>query len=101
MDQDQDWYEAIVINNELLGDAFLIDDTCVFRRIINRRIVNEDGRTTHQNSVFEVFNLKSEVKILTGEQAKTQLRSARDSKGNVVRARDQGYIDWKYTNVEI
>ena len=92
---DQDWYEAIVINNDLLGSAFLIDDTCVFRRIIFEYINKED------NSTFEVFNLKSTVKTLTGEQAKTQLRSVRDSKGNVVRARDQGYIDWKYTNVEI
>lgn len=94
-----DWYEAVVISNTLLGDAFPIDETCVFRHInLNEMKDFEDLKSSKK---FEVFNLKTSIKILSGDEAKSQLRSLRDSKNNVIRARDQGYIDWKYTNIGI
>jgi len=87
---EQDWYEAVVIANSILGDAFPVGETCVYRRV---------GKSKSARR-FEIFNLKDVVKPLTGAEAKRQLRAARDSHNNVVRARDQGYINWKYASVD-
>lgn len=80
---DQDWYEAIVIANSILGDSFPLGDSVVYRRISSKR-------------KFEVFNLRDATKILSGDDATTQLRASRDSYGEVRRAKDQGYLNWKY-----
>lgn len=85
---DQDWYEANVIANSILGDAFPVGDLCVFRR---KKAVEFNP----QERMFEIFNIKDTVRVLNGDEAKTQLRSVRDSKNGLVRARDQGYINWK------
>jgi len=85
----EDWYDATVVSNSILGDAFSVDEKCVFRRLAQE-----------ETTKFEVFNLKDTIKLLTGDEAKTQLISVRDTKNNVVRAKDQGYIDWKYSICE-
>jgi hypothetical protein len=84
-----DWYDAVVIDNEILGNAFPVADTCVFRRC------TKDGKR------FEIFNLKDTVVVVSGEEAKKQLRSARDRNNAVVRAKDQGYVNWKYSTITI
>jgi hypothetical protein len=84
---DQDWYEATIIDNSSLGDAFIINDICVYRRYEKSR-----------KKLFEIFNLRDTTKLVTGEEAKQQLRASRDSHNNVVRAKDQGYINWKYSS---
>lgn len=84
----EDWYDATVISNSILGSGFSIGDQVVFRRIVR-----------DESSIFEIFNLKDTVRVLTGEDAKTQLRSSRDAKNNVIRSKDQGYIEWKYSSV--
>lgn len=83
--EDQDWHEAFIIDNSILGDAFIIGDICVYRR---------HGRRKQ----FEIFNLRDTAHIISGEDAKRQLQATRDSRGNFVRARDQGYINWKYSS---
>lgn len=85
-DNDDDWYEALVIDNSILGKAFSVGEICFFRR-------RQDETA---KKLFEVFNLRDMYKTLSGEEAKTQLRAARDSHKNVLRARDQGYINWRY-----
>lgn len=85
MDQDRDWYEATVIDNSLLGDAFPIGTPCAFRRYGDVEM-----------KLFEIFNIKDTASVLSGDKAKTQLRSMRDRNNAVVRARDQGYVEWKY-----
>lgn len=83
-----DWFDAVVIDNSILGDGFLVDSNCHFRRV-------DDIKKT-----FEIFNLHSIPKVLSGQKCKSQLRSVRDSKGNVVRSSDQGYINWKYSQIK-
>lgn len=83
-----DWYEAEVIDNLLLGSTFPVSSTCVFR-------CNSKGKSKKK---FEIFNLKDTSIILTGEQAKIQLRSRRDRNNKLYRAKDQGYINWKFDN---
>lgn len=87
MEQEFDWYEAVVSDNSILGSAFPVADTCVFRRCA------DDGKR------FEIFNLKDTVAIISGDEAKTQLRSNRDRNNIVIRAKDQGYVNWKYSTI--
>jgi len=87
MEQEFDWYEAVVSDNAILGSAFPVADTCVFRRCAN------------DSKCFEIFNLKDTVMIVSGDEAKTQLRSNRDRNNVVVRAKDQGYVNWKYSTI--
>jgi len=82
-----DWYDAIVIANSLLGSTFQVTETCVFRRCET------------ESRQFEICNLKDTVVVLTGDEAKTQLRSSRDRNNEVVRSRDQGFINWKYSSI--
>ena len=89
MGQDQDWYDALVIDNSILGEAFPSKSTCVFRHY------GEVG-----TKVFEIFNLKDTASILSGDKAKMQLRSRRDRNNAVVRAKDQGYVEWKYSCIK-
>ena len=84
-EQDRDWYEATVIDNSILGEAFPVRSVCAFRRC---------GDT--DTKLFEIFNIKDTASVLSGDKAKTQLRSMRDRNKAVVRARDQGYVEWKY-----
>jgi hypothetical protein len=81
-----DWFEAVILDNTILGEAFLLNEECVFRHY----------KHTGDKKYFEIFNLKDNVVIVSGEEAKIQLRSARDRANNVIRAKDQGYINWKY-----
>jgi hypothetical protein len=90
MINDEDWYDAIVIDNSLLGGSFPLGKQCVFRFHSKK----EDKK------IFEVFNIKDTVKILSGEEAKTQLRSVRSKRTNeVLRSSDQGFINWKYQSL--
>ena len=86
MTQNFDWYEAKIIDNSLLGNSFPLATTCVFRRV---------HKTKKQ---FNIFNLKDTSIVLTGDQAKTQLRSKRDKNNSLIRAKDQGYINWQFDN---
>lgn len=81
-----DWLDAVILDNTILGDAFLLNEECVFRQY----------KHPGDKKYFEIFNLKDNVAILSGEEAKIQLRSVKDRSNNVVRAKDQGYINWKY-----
>ena len=76
-----DWYEATVIGNHILQDSFVQGETCVFR-------VVEDNR-------YDVFNLKDTLQTLTHDEVKIQLKSKRSIRNELVRAKDQGYINWK------
>jgi len=69
-----------------LGDSFPLGDSVVYRRKNKRK--------------FEIFNLHDATKLLSGKDATTQLRASRDSYGNVCRARDQGYINFKYQEMD-
>jgi hypothetical protein len=82
-----DWYDAIVLDNSLLGSSFQVTETCVFRRC------------EMESRQFEICNLKDMVIVLTGDEAKTQLRSCRDRNNEVARSRDQGFINWKYSSI--
>lgn len=84
MDQVCDWYEAVVIDNSVLGSSFVLNDMCVFRCVKNKK--------------FEVFNLKDTSVVVSGKNAKTQLRSKRDRNNQVIRTSDQGYVNWKYSS---
>lgn len=87
MDEHEDWYDAIVISNDILGISFPIYSSCVFRRIV----INSEKK-------FEIFNIHSK-RVLTREECLKELRSVRNSKNEVVRSKDQGYINWKYSLV--
>lgn len=84
---DQDWYDAIIIDNAIVGDAFPVGENCVYRR--------REGKQSQK--LFEIFNIKDTAKIITGEVAKQQLRAIRNSRDEVIRSKDQGYIHWKYS----
>ena len=81
----KDWYDAVVLANDILGDSFSIDETCVFRRLGNKQ--------------FEIFNLNDTIVVMNGVQAKSQLRSCRDRNNTIIRSKDQGYVNWKYDSV--
>jgi hypothetical protein len=80
MDQN-DWYEAMVTGNQTLKDSFTQGKSCVFRFVGNNQ--------------YDVFNLNDTLQTLTFEEAKIQLKSKRDTRNDLVRAKDQGYINWK------
>jgi len=86
---DQDWYDAIVIDNSIVGDAFPVGESCVYRR--------REGKKSQK--LFEIFNIKDTAKIITGEVAKQQLRASRNTHNEVIRSKDQGYINWKYSSI--
>jgi len=85
---DTDWYDAKVIDNSILGEAFPTGTICSFRW---------NGIKDNDKKIFEVFNIRDTVKELSGDKAKTQLRSVRNRRNNeVIRSSDQGFLNWKY-----
>lgn len=86
MKQDRDWYDAVVIANDILGESFTIGEMCAFRKLGNKQ--------------FEIFNIKDTIVVMNGVQAKSQLRSCRDRNNAVIRSKDQGFINWKYESVK-
>lgn len=80
-----DWYEATVLGNDVIGSSFVPGEPCVFRSV---------------DSGYAVFNLKNAYKEITPDVAKGQLRSVRDG-GKLVRARDQGHINWNFSRSKL
>ena len=79
-----DWYDATV--TEAIGSLFAQGDSCVFRTLTN-------------NADYQVFDLKDKITTITSKEAAVRLKSSRDAKGSLVRAKDQGYINWKWQDV--
>ena len=82
---DTDWYEAAVTlqGSHFALDAFVQGESCVFRTLTDK-------------ADYQVFDLKDKAATIDAQEAATSLKSRRDAKGGLVRAKDQGYINWKW-----
>ena len=81
-----DWYEATVLDNSILGSPFAIGGMCAFRRF--------------RKTKFTVFNMEDTLKTISVGEAKTQLKSSRTVKNALVRSGDQGYLNWKVSEIK-
>jgi hypothetical protein len=83
-----EWYEAIVVENNVVGNSFNLGETCVFKSISKR------------NNKFCVYNMKDTIMILSDSEIRTQIRSKRNESQQPIRAVDQGYINWKVSEIK-
>lgn len=82
------WYDATVKSNSVIGEAFAVGEQCCFRYL---------GTDEENRNIFELFDMRNTSKTITSLVAKAELISKRNSRGELYRSHDQGYINWRYS----
>ena len=79
----EDWYEATSMGT---SKTFKLapGGSCVFRK---------------DKGSYLVFDMDKTAVRMSADEAKTCLRSRRGLDDNLVRASDQGYINWKFKTI--